>query len=213
MNLSELIDAFRVDERDNAKPPNWSDDQLIRWLNEAVEEASIRSSLLRETLHLSLKPGDFEVALPPRIVAVSTARIVEDGRTYWLDPTDRYEQDRLNRDWRDTIGRPTGFIHDDSSITMNRIVDSPAELKLECYRVPKREMEDAGDEPEISAVHHRRLDGWVRYRAYLVPDADFGDKTRAAESLADFEDYFGRRPDADHRRENNANRPHLVKCW
>ena len=128
-------------------------------------------------------------------------------------PTGRYEQDRLNRDWRDTIGRPTGFIHDDSSITMNRIVDSPAELKLECYRVPKREMEDAGDEPEISAVHHRRLDGWVRYRAYLVPDADFGDKTRAAESLADFEDYFGRRPDADHRRENNANRPHLVKCW
>ena len=44
MNLSELIDAFRVDERDKAKPPNWSDDQLIRWFNEAVEEAAIRRS-------------------------------------------------------------------------------------------------------------------------------------------------------------------------
>jgi len=169
--------------------------------------------LIREELTLTLTAGDTGVTIPARVVEVRTARIVEGGRTYWLDPTDRYEQDRLNRDWRDTIGRPTGFIHDDSSITMNRIVDSPAELKLECYRVPKREMEDAGDEPEISAVHHRRLDGWVRYRAYLAPDADFGDKTRAAESLADFEDYFGRRPDADHRRENNANRPHRVKCW
>lgn len=213
MTLSELISAFRADEHDTAKPPNWSDQDLTRWFNEAEEEAAIRKSLLPETVSFSIGRGDFEVRLPARIVEVRTARIVEGGITYWLAPTDRYEQDRTDRDWRDTIGRPTAFIHDDSSITMNRIVDSPAELKLECYRVPKSKMEDSGDEPEISAVHHRRLDGWVRYRAYLVPDADFGDKTRAAESLADFEDYFGRRPDADHRRENNANRPHRVKCW
>lgn len=213
MTLSELISAFRADEHDTAKAPNWSDQDLTRWFNEAEEEAAIRKSLLPETVSLSIGRGDFEIRLPARIVEVRTARIVEGGITYWLSPTDRYEQDRTDRDWRDTIGRPTTFIHDDSSITMNRIVDAPAELKLECYRVPKRKMEEADDEPEISAVHHRRLDGWVRYRAYLVPDADFGDKARAAESLADFEDYFGRRPDADHRRENNANRPHRVKCW
>lgn len=213
MTLSELISAFRADEHDTAKAPNWSDQDLTRWFNEAEEEAAIRKSLLPETVSLSIGRGDFEIRLPARIVEVRTARIVEGGITYWLSPTDRYEQDRADRDWRDTIGRPTAFIHDDSSITMNRIVDATAELKLECYRVPKSKMEDSGDEPEISAVHHRRLDGWVRYRAYLVPDADFGDKTRAAESLADFEDYFGRRPDADHRRENNANRPHRVKCW
>ena len=46
-----------------------------------------------------------------------------------------------------------------------------------------------------------------------VPDADFGDKTKAAQGLADFEDYFGHRPRADNRRANNANRPHRVKAW
>lgn len=213
MTLAELISAFRVDERDTVVPPNWSTHDLTRWFNEAVEEAAIRKSLLRETLSLSLIPGDFEIALPARVVEVRTARIVEGGRTYWLDPTDRYEQDRLNRDWRDTIERPTAFIHDDSSITLNRIVAASGELKLEGYRVPVNPMADDNDEPEISAAHHRRLYGWVRYRAYNVPDVDVFDSNRSATGLSDFENYFGRRPDADHRRNNNANRPHRVKAW
>ena len=213
MNLGNLIANFRVDERDTEAPYNWQDTTLTRLFNEAEEEAAIRKSLLRETLVLSLSAGDFEIALPPRIVEVRTARIVEGGQTYWLDPTDRYEQDRLNRDWRDITERPTAFIHDDSSITLNRIVAAAGELKIECCRVPVNPMADDNDEPEISAVHHRRLDGWVRYRAYMVPDSDFGDKKRAEQGLADFEGYFGRRPDADHRRNNNANRPHRVKAW
>ena len=213
MNLGELIANFRVDERDTAAPYNWPDEDLTRWFNEAVEEAAIRKSLIMEELTLTLTAGDTGVTIPARVVEVRTARIVEGGRTYWLDPTDRYEQDRLNRDWRDIIERPTAFIHDDSSITLNRIVAASGELKLECYRVPVNPMADDNDEPEISAAHHRRLDGWVRYRAYMVPDSDFGDKKRAEQGLADFEDYFGRRPDADHRRNNNANRPHRVKAW
>lgn len=213
MNLGEMIAAFRADVRDTNTPPNWSDDDLIRWFNEAVEEASTRKSLLRETLSLSIVPSDFEIALPTRIVEVRTARIVEGGQTYWLKPTDRYEQDRLTSDWRDTTERPTAFIHDDRSVMLNRIVETAAVLKLECRRIPVNLMEGDSDEPEISAAHHRRLDGWVRYRAYSVPDADFGDKDRAVQGLADFEDYFGRRPDAYHRRNNNANRPHRVKAW
>ena len=213
MNLGELIANFRVDERDTAAPYNWPDEDLTRWFNEAVEEAAIRKSLIMEELTLTLTAGDTGVTIPARVVEVRTARIVEAGVTYWLDPTDRYEQDRLNRDWRDIIERPTAFIHDDSSITLNRIVAASGELKLECYRVPVNPMADDSDEPEISAVHHRRLDGWVRYRAYMVPDSDFGDKKRAEQGIADFEDYFGRRPDADHRRNNNANRPHRVKAW
>lgn len=213
MTLKELLDAFRVDERDTSTPPNWSNQVLIRWFNEAVEEAAIRRGLLLETLELPLAQGDFEITLPARIIEVRTARIVEGSLTYWLAPSDRYEQDRLFRDWRDTVERPTAFVHDDKSLALNRIVAASGELKLECYRVPVNPMADDSDEPEISAVHHRRLDGWVRYRAYMVPDSDFGDKKRAEQGLADFENYFGRRPDADHRRNNNANRPHRVRAW
>lgn len=213
MNLGELIDDFRQDEMDDGDPPFNSDQKLTRLFNEAEEEAAIRSNLLRKTLEFSLAPGDFEIILPSEIIEIRTARIVEDGQTYHLDPTDRYEQDRLYRDWRDTTDRPTAFIHDDKSLTLNRIVETASVLYLECYRLPENKMADYSDEPEIAATHHRKLDGWVRFRAFSVPDADFGDKTKAAQGLADFEDYFGRRPDADHRRNNNANRPHRVKAW
>lgn len=213
MNLGDLIDAFRQDELDANSDPLVTTPNLIRWFNEAVEEAAIRSNLLRKTLDFQLAAGDFELDLPPEVIEIRTARIVEDSQTYHLDPTDRYEQDRLYRDWRDTTDRPTAFIHDDKSLTLNRIVETASVLYLECYRLPENKMADDSDEPEIAATHHRKLDGWVRYRAFSVPDADFGDKTKAAQGLADFEDYFGHRPRADNRRANNANRPHRVKAW
>lgn len=213
MTLEELLDAFRVDERDIGTPQLWSKQALTRWFNEAVEEAAIRKGLLLETLDLALEPGDFEMALPARIIEVRTARIVEGTRTYWLSPSDRYEQDRLFRDWRDTVERPTAFIQDDSSITLNRIVSSASSLKLETCRTPISPMVDGSDEPEIGSVHHRRLDGWVRYRAYSVPDSDLLNQNKAALGLAEFESYFGSRPDATQRRDSNANRPHRVKAW
>lgn len=213
MTLGALISAFRVDERDTVEPYQWSRLDLDRWYNEAVEEAAIRKSLLRENLEFELSAGDSEVSLPPRIIEVRTARIVEGGTTYWLSPSSRHEQDRVFRNWRDTTERPSAFIHDDISITLNRIVLASSVLKLECCRTPVNPMEIDEDEPEIAAVHHRYLDGWVRYRAYRVPDADFMDKDRSDRGLADFEDYFGRRSTADHRRDNNADRPHRIKAW
>ncbi|HNG04360.1 MAG TPA: hypothetical protein PLQ71_20905 [Nitrospira sp.] len=213
MNLGTLISNFRIDERDTSTPPMLGRDHLVRLFNEATEEAAIRKSLLRENLEFVLSAGDSEVSLPPRIIEVRTARIVEGGATYWLSPSSRHEQDRLFRNWRDTVERPSAFIHDDISITLNRIVLASSVLKLECCRTPVNPMEIDEDEPEIAAVHHRYLDGWVRYRAYRVPDVDFMDKDRSDRGLADFEDYFGRRPTADHRRDNNADRPHRVKAW
>lgn len=215
MNLRELRSAWRQDVFDTGTPPLFSDANIARWFSEAEEEAAIRKSLLRvsEGVEFELSPGDTEIALDPGIYEVRTARIVEAGTTYWLSPSDRYEQDRLFRDWRDTTARPTAFFHDDMSLTFNRIVETAGTLKLEAFRVPSSPMEDDDDEPEIAAVHHRRLAGWVTYRAFSVPDADAMDKNRAADGLADFTDYFGHRPDADGRRDNNANRPHRVKAW
>ncbi len=213
MNLGELIDDFRQDEMDDGNPPFNSDQKLIRLFNDAEEEAAIRSNLLRKTLEFDLAPGDFEISLPSEIIEIRTARIVEDSQTYHLDPTERYEQDRMYCDWRDTTARPTAFIHDDKSLTLNRIVETASVLYLECYRLPQVKMSVYSDEPEIAATHHRKLAGWVRFKAYSTPDADFGDKTKASQGLADFEDYFGYRPRADNRRANNANRPHRVKAW
>lgn len=46
MTLEELIAQFRTDADDTARPYLWGDDDLIRWFNEAVNEACRRSHLL-----------------------------------------------------------------------------------------------------------------------------------------------------------------------
>lgn len=213
MNLGALIDSWRLDVRDTGTPPLHATSSLARLFSEAEEEAAIRKCLLRESIEIDLSAGDTEVILQHGVFEVRTARIVEGGTTYWLDPSDRYEQDRLFRDWRDTSGRPSAFIHDDTSLMLNRIVDAVSVLKLEAFRVPDRAMSEDEDEPEISPIHHRNLAGWVTYRAFSVPDTEGMDPARSARGLADFEDYFGPRPDAWNRRDNNANRPHMVKSW
>jgi hypothetical protein len=99
---------------------------------------------------------------------------------------------------------------DDTSLTLNRIVSAASDLVLECYKTPS-EMVDDADEPEIAPRHHRKLAGWVKFRAYSVPDTDFFDVKRSSAGLSEFEDYFGRRKDVNYRRDNNSNRPHRVK--
>ena len=213
MTLGELIYNWRQDERDTKSPYLHSDANLARFFSEAQEEAAVRKRLLRESVEVTLFAGDTEIALDSGVYEIQTARIVEGGTTYWLNPSERREQDRLFSDWRDTTGRPTAFIHDDTSLLLNRVVETAATLKLEALRTPSRCLADDSDEPEIARIHHRRLAGWVTYRALSVPDADGFDPNKAAQGLADFTDYFGQRPDAGAHRDSNANRPHMVKAW
>jgi hypothetical protein len=215
VNLCSLVDGFLADEGNRPSPAAWLRKDLVRWFNEAEDEAATRSQLIRKTIPFQISSGDNEIALPSEVFEVQTARIVMNGITYWLSPSDIHEQDRKFRDWRDTTDIPSAFIHLDSSILLNRKWPefTGAELLLECFCLPSSPMEQNEDEPEISSIHHRRLAGWVRYRAYSVPDADFGDQKKAAQGLQDFTDYFGERPMANGNRDNNANRPHRVKCW
>ena len=59
---------------------------------------------------------------------------------------------------------------------------------------------------EIAAVHHPYLNGWVRYRAYPVPDTDFMDKDRSARGLSEFEVTSAAGRAQTIGRDNNANR-------
>lgn len=62
--------------------------------------------------------------------------------------------------------------------------------------------------PEINSAHHRHLVKWVLHRAYEKPDAETFDPDKSRRALAQFEEYFGVRPDASMRKRANASRPH-----
>jgi hypothetical protein len=67
--------------------------------------------------------------------------------------------------------------------------------------------------PEINPMHHRHLVKWMLYRAYQKADAETLNPDKSAKSLAEFEDYFGTRPDADLRKQQFASTPHASMCY
>ena len=62
--------------------------------------------------------------------------------------------------------------------------------------------------PEIHPSHHRYLIKWAMHRAYEMPDAEVFNPDKCAKALAEFEAYFGVRPDAQLRKDNNSSKPH-----
>lgn len=216
MNLGELIADFRLEEDDNSVPYQWSSIDLKKWFNEAESEASVRANLTLDsgTADTTLPSGQSLIAIHPSVYQIDAIRLVDSGgQVSYPCPSDRIEQDRINRDWRTTTGKPTAFLHDDKSVTFNRIADRAYTVKFDAYRMPLVQMSADSDEPEIASVHHARLVDWVRHKAYSVPDTDFMNTSKANSSLGAFEEYFGRRPRAEAGRSTRANRPHRIKAW
>lgn len=219
MNLGQLVEKFRIDADDNAAPYLWSNADLTMFLNEAQEEACIRGKLIFEADSQSI----CEVAisglattypLNPSIIEIVYVSLTDSsGSVYPIEIKDRIELDRISPNWRDTVERPKYIIHLDNSIRIGCIPDADYTIKLEVHRLPLVGLVDDTDIPEINAAHHIKLVQYALYRAYSKPDADALNLNKAQTAYDNFERYFGARPNAELRKDENANRPHANKVW
>lgn len=232
MNLRTLIDSFRVDSDDQARSVGggqgdllWPDADVARWFGEAEEEAAIRKRLLFDDYTLAIVKidvlaGQSSYPLDPRMFEVSKARLLDaqTGRHVEdLYVTTREALDQRCSSWRDDRRQPGFFVQDDTRIVLPGVVDRPYTLRLEGYRTPlspvTAESDPDGTELEIGSVHHRFLVHWVLHRAYGKQDADTFDPNRSELALNRFEQYFGLRPDAELRKDQQANQPHHNVAW
>lgn len=219
MNLEQLIARFRQDARDVQDPPLWSDESVTDWLNDAVAEAAVRGRLLLEAdrpqvCTIALVPAQSVYLLHPALYEITYLAYQADGSskadelslvsTEWLD--------RNHPGWRHRrIEQVRWAVQGERSI---RLVPPPARsgrLLLEGYRLPLRLMSNPTDVPEIHTFSHDKLVLWALYRAFSQPDADGFDAQRAAAAERDFTAYFGRRPDADLRRQTREDVPHVTE--
>ena len=201
MSLDDLIDAFYSDVNDKADPHLTSREDVIRFLDEAEEEACIRSNLLFD----QSTPAVCTIAVTANTGAYKTHSSVLNITKAYFTPTggeeseliiiDRLELDRRERGWRTRIETPRYLIQDDVKIQLGCLPSTAGTLRIECYRLPLKSMEDS-DKPEIHRAHHRHLVKWVSYRAYATPDSELFDPARSARSLAEFEQQFGYHPGA-----------------
>lgn len=220
MTLDDLVAQFRTDADDAKRPYLFDDDDVIRWLNEAEEEAALRANLLFEAsdpdvCRIAVTAGERFYDLHDAVFSVRRAQFTPDGTTdaCTLAIADRVELERVERTRRSVTDKPVAIIVDDTRIELDCIPDTDGLIELEVYRAPLSKMTDGGNTPEISRVHHRFLPLWALHRAYGRPDAEAFDQGRSDRAELAFTKQFGIRPDADQRRAFQANTPMHNKAY
>ena len=200
MQLSQLVNRFRVEANDNVQPYFIEDDAAINWLNDAVNEACIRGRLLYESQNndvckIAVLTGSSRYQLHESLYELSRV---------WFQPSDGTKGQYLTlmsaelldhyydgENWRVKQGKPEHIVQDDTGIRLVPIPDVGGELHLEGYRVPLSAMQNDTDKPEINQIHHVHLIQWVLHKAFSVPDSEFFDPNRSALAEQEFTDYFG----------------------
>lgn len=219
MTLEELRDAFRRDADDAVAPYLFGDEAVDASLSEAEEEAAVRADLLFESdapalCQIAVAAGTGGYALHPLMLRVTYATFTAADATEpcELKIIDRIELDRIRPNWRTTTEEPRHLMVEANRLRLGCIPASAGTLRIEGYRLPMEPMTGDSAEPEIPAYAHRHLVQWALYRAYSKPDTETVDLQRAGAALAAFEAFFGKRPDADMRRAQEA-RPPINKIY
>lgn len=199
MKLSDIMTLFRQEADDTVQPYLWDDDELIDFANDAQDEACRRARLLvdsstPEVTALAVLASENGVLdLDERILFIRRARL--SGRAALLR-MNMQDMENWNPMWQDMLaGTPTMFITDYSTgkLLLWPKPDADTTLLLTVVRTAMDPMETPDDTPEIAPRYHRSLRFWMLYRAYSKQDSQANDPKKAADSLALFEQEFGKK--------------------
>jgi hypothetical protein len=195
MNLRQLIDQFRADTRDQQSKYMWTDDEIIGYANEAVDEACRRALLLVDSSstasEASLGIGESEIDLHDSVIYVRRVRI---SGAHALQPCVSREMDERVPGWEDSqASTPMLFIPDweTNKIKVWPPASAAVEIKMTVIRTPLNEMSEDEDEPEISGRYHRALLDWMKFLGYSKQDADTMDAAKALKFEERFAGEFG----------------------
>ncbi len=222
MNVADFITAFRIELADNEVPPLWGDEEIVAYLNEAVQEACERAFLIEDratptVCAVTLEPGVDTYSLHPSVFQIK--RLTFRGRP--LDETSVEALDDECPGWEARTGQPRAFIFEQASGALParvRLVPTPAQaepITLTVHRGALKKLSADMDQakPEIHERYHARLKDWVYRCAYLKQDVETLDKSRAAEFEGLFTQAFGERPDANVQRKQRDRSPPVVTCF
>jgi hypothetical protein len=198
MQLLDLIALFRSEADDLSEPYLWPDSDLRDYANDAQNEACRRARLLvdgnnTDVVGYEIMAGQSVVVLDPRVLFVRRARF--DGKAPLRRMT-MQDMDALNPLWENAPpGTPRCYITDfeTGSLLLWPRAEAATYLYLLVVRDPLQQMVEDQDSPEIAARYHRSLVFWMLFRAYNKQDSEANDPKKALNSLALFEQEFGKK--------------------
>jgi hypothetical protein len=226
MTLQELLDELRHnilhDRSDRVAGVSdrlWSDETLIRYINEAQKRFArlglvLRDSTTAEVTTVTLATNQTTYLLHPSVIGVVSAKFSTDaGDLARAGHAAFGAYQRPDAQFYDPSyyvnmppGKPLAYSTDEeiagddydarSTISM-RVYPAPsadyndATLRLRVVRLPLEELTPSrlSARPEIPEVHHIEMLDWAAYLALRIVDVDAGDPGRAHEFRSMFENH------------------------
>lgn len=210
MGLAELIAGFRQEADDVAEPHLFEDSHVIRWLNDAQNEACERAKLLFDTssalCEIPIVAGTRIYDIDERVIDCESAIIR--GQRQAMRRVSRV--DALKRS---NIEVPTSYaveFHGGASkLYLGSVPNANGFIDLSLWRRPMAAMQLTPSvvNPEIRSSAHRSLIYWALHMAFSTRDVDAQAAGKAAEYLKRFTDAFGRQIDWNVRRKQARHTP------
>jgi len=210
VNLGELRCSLRSMLGDETQPYLWPDEQLNRYINNAVREACIRARLLKDDADsqptfctISIQPGIARYTYIDEILVIRSGVIVGGyGGAPKLWALTAESMDRQEPCWdtnqNDGSNSPRYMVMDltQKSFRLYPTPSTAATLRMRVWRMPLKSdrMCEDSDKPVIKIPDYEELNHWAASEAFLKKDAEFYSPTNSAEHLALFEQRFGNRP-------------------
>lgn len=222
MTPSQLKDLFRIDVRDEASPPLWTDTEIFSYIDDAQKMfCRLTGGVADSTSPLCSIPvveGDEYVSYDPRILKLRALRRLSDGRSVTilnhndlgstLSARDDYGQPALwgagGLRFSDVPSAVGAVVTGIDANKMRLVAPAAADDTLHAvvYRLPLEEITDVSTEFEIDEQHHRHLLSWVKHLAHEKQDAETYDRGRAAEFREKFMEYCDQAKAERERREH-----------
>lgn len=177
MDSTGVIEHFRSQIVDQNRPYLWSDDEVIRYLDDAQLEFCRRTEGIGDTstpevVNVPITTGEILAKVHPSILTFRLALRASDGsKIEIINHTDV-------RSWTNTTGRVTRMIVglENGVVRWGTTPQEDDEANLMVYRLPLEDITDFDQELEIEAKHHIHLVDWMRHLAYLKDDTEVFDK-------------------------------------
>lgn len=218
--LSELREGILNDRTDRAAGTSdylWSDERLVRYINEAQRRFAVQGLVIRdastaEVCNITLVVGQSLYPLHESVIGVisakrstATADLTRIGHALFAASRPSSDQ------WYDTSGyvslppgAPVAYSTDEGVSDFNS--DSVSQVLLRVYPVPSAteagtvvnirvlrkpieelSLTNAGAVPEVPEDHHLEMLDWAAYLALRIVDDDAGSPSRAREFAASFD--------------------------
>jgi len=190
VNVQQLLDYWRSQIVDNARPYLWSDDDALVYAAEAERQfcrltEGISDASTPEVVTVSVSEGDIFADVHPSILTFRQAVLESTG--YPLAIKNHTEITK----WDNAAGSVTAMIVglEQNRVRWNYTPTVDDEVTLLVFRLPLEDTLTVSSELEIEVRHHASLTHWMSHLAYLKQDTETFDKQASDRAKGNFLQY------------------------